>query len=50
MLRQTERRKEGQILHHRTLPATTGGPIKSWKCDTCVCRLCQTFRQNLGFI
>ena len=24
--------------------------IKTWKCDTCVCRLCRPFRQNLGFI
>ena len=24
--------------------------IKSWKCDTCVCRLCRPFLQNLGFI
>ena len=24
--------------------------IKTWKCDKCVCRLCQPFLQNLGFI
>ena len=24
--------------------------IKAWKCDTCVCRLCRPFLQNLGFI
>ena len=24
--------------------------IKSWKCDTYVCWLCQPFFQNLGFI
>ena len=24
--------------------------IKSWKCDTCICWLCQSFLQNLGFI
>ena len=24
--------------------------IKTWKCDTCVCRLCRSFLQNLGFI
>ena len=23
---------------------------KSWKCDTCVCRLCRTFLQNFGFL
>ena len=23
--------------------------IKTWKCDTCVCRLCRTFLQNLGY-
>ena len=24
--------------------------IKTWKCDTCVCSLCQPFLQSLGFI
>ena len=24
--------------------------IKNWHCDKCVCRLCQSFRQNLGFL
>ena len=24
--------------------------IKSWKCETCVCRLCQTYHQNLRFL
>ena len=24
--------------------------IKTWKCDTCVCRLCRPFLQNLRFI
>ena len=24
--------------------------IKKWKCETCVCRLCRTYEQNLGFI
>ena len=24
--------------------------IKAWKCETCVCRLCQTYHQNLGFL
>ena len=24
--------------------------IKTWKCDTCVCRLCRPFLQNLSFI
>ena len=24
--------------------------MKTWKCDTCVCRLCRPFLQNLGFI
>ena len=24
--------------------------IKSWKCDVCTCRLCQTFHKNIGFI
>ena len=24
--------------------------IKAWKCDTCVCRLCRPFLENLGFI
>ena len=24
--------------------------IKNWKCETCVCRLCRTYEQNLGFI
>ena len=24
--------------------------IKTWKCETCVCRLCQTYHQNLGFL
>ena len=23
--------------------------IKTWKCETCVCRLCQTYHQNLGY-
>ena len=23
---------------------------KSWHCDKCVCRLCQNFQQNLGFL
>ena len=24
--------------------------IKNWKCETCPCRLCQTFQEDLGFI
>ena len=24
--------------------------IKTWKCETCACRLCQTYHQNLGFL
>ena len=24
--------------------------IKKWKCDTCPCRLCKKFQQNLGFV
>ena len=24
--------------------------IKNWYCDICVCRLCQSFQQNLGFL
>ena len=24
--------------------------IKNWKCETCPCRLCQTFQKDLGFI
>ena len=24
--------------------------IKKWKCEMCVCRLCRTYEQNLGFI
>ena len=24
--------------------------IKTWKCETCVCRLCRTYHQNLGFL
>ena len=24
--------------------------IKNWHCDKCVCRLCQNFQQNLGFL
>ena len=24
--------------------------IKTWKCETCVCQLCQTYHQNLGFL
>ena len=24
--------------------------IKTWKCETCVFRLCQTYHQNLGFL
>ena len=24
--------------------------INTWKCDTCLCRLCKPFLQNLGFI
>ena len=24
--------------------------IKNWKCETCICRLCRTYEQNLGFI
>ena len=24
--------------------------IKTWKCETCVCWLCQTYHQNLGFL
>ena len=24
--------------------------IKIWKCETCFCRLCQTYHQNLGVL
>ena len=24
--------------------------IKAWKCETCICRLCQTYHQNFGFL
>ena len=24
--------------------------IKTWKCDTCPCRLCKKFQPNLGFV
>ena len=24
--------------------------IKTWKCETCICRLCRTYEQNLGVI
>ena len=24
--------------------------IKTWKCETCICRLCQAYHQNLGFL
>ena len=24
--------------------------IKTWKYETCICQLCQTYQQNLGFL